>query len=81
VAVSPNPNYGKFSVTVDLVRAKPIEVSIIRASSGQTVYSTTFSEVKKQHVFDLDLKIKTDNYILIVRSEDSVNQTRIAIID
>jgi len=37
--------------------------------------------VKKQHVFDLDLKIKTDNYILIVRSEDSVNQTRIAIID
>jgi hypothetical protein len=81
VAVSPNPNYGKFSVTVDLVRAKPIEVSIIRASSGQTVYSTTFSEVKKQHVFDLDLKIKTDNYILIVKSEDSVNQTRIAIID
>lgn len=81
VAVSPNPNYGKFSVSVDLVRAKPIEVSVVRASSGQTVYSTTFSEVKKQHVFDLDLKIKTDNYILIVRSEDSVNQTRIAIID
>jgi hypothetical protein len=81
VAVSPNPNYGKFSVTVDLVQAKPIEVSIVRASSGQTVYSTTFSEVKKQHIFDLDLKVKTDNYILIVKSEDSVNQTRIAIID
>lgn len=81
VAVSPNPNYGKFSVSVNLVRAKPIEVSLVRASSGQTIYSTTFSDVKKQHIFDLDLKIKTDNYILIVRSEDSVNQTRIAIID
>jgi SprB repeat len=81
VAVSPNPNYGKFTVTVDLVRAKPIEVSVVRAASGQTVFSTTFSDAKKQHVFDLDLKVRTDNYLLIVKTEDSVNQTRIAIID
>ncbi len=81
VAVSPNPNYGKFSVTVDLVRAKPIEVSLVRASSGQTVYKTTLSEAKQQHILDMDVKVKSDNYLLIVRSEDSVNQTRIAIID
>ncbi|WP_435357995.1 SprB repeat-containing protein [Emticicia sp. SJ17W-69] len=81
VSVSPNPNYGKFAVTADLFRAKPIEVSIVRASSGQTVYSTTFPEAKKQHIFDLDLKVKTDNYLLIIKTEDSINQTRIAIID
>ncbi len=81
VAVSPNPNYGKFSVTVDLVRPKPIEVSLVRASSGQTVYKTTLSEAKQQHILDMDVKVKSDNYLLIVRSEDSVNQTRIAIID
>ncbi|MFN3785098.1 MAG: hypothetical protein ACK4R6_14365 [Spirosomataceae bacterium] len=81
VTVSPNPNYGKFTVTVDLVRAKPIEVNIIRASTGQMVYSTIISEVKKQHIFDLNLKIKTDNYLLIIKSEDSINQTRIAILD
>ncbi|MFN3487549.1 MAG: hypothetical protein ACK4YV_00365 [Emticicia sp.] len=81
VAVSPNPNYGKFSVTVDLVRAKPIEVSLVRASSGQTVYKTTLSEAKQQHLLDMDVRVKSDNYLLIVRSEDSVNQTRIAIID
>ncbi len=81
VVVLPNPNYGKFSVTVDLIRAKPIEVSLVRASSGQTVYQTTLSEAKLQHVFEMDVKVKSDNYLLIVRSEDSVNQTRIAIID
>ncbi len=81
VSVSPNPNYGKFTVTADLFQAKPIEVSVIRASTGQLVYSTTFTEAKKQHIFDLDLKVKTDNYLLIIKSEDSINQTRIAIID
>lgn len=81
ILVSPNPNYGKFTVTADLFQAKPIEVSVIRASSGQIVYSTTFTEAKKQHIFDLDLKVKTDNYLLIIKAEDSINQTRIAIID
>ncbi|WP_337045172.1 hypothetical protein [Emticicia sp. 17c] len=81
VVVSPNPSFGKFRVSVDLVRAKPIEVSLVRASSGQMVYKTTFSEAKQQHIWDMDVKVKTDNYLLIIRSEDSVNQTRIAIID
>ncbi len=81
VLVSPNPNYGKFTVTVNLIKAKPIELSLVRASSGQTVYKTTLSEAKQQHILDMDVKVKSDNYLLIVRSEDSVNQTRIAIVD
>lgn len=81
VSVSPNPNYGKFDVVVDLTRPKPIDVSVVRASTGQVVFSKSYTDLLKQHKFDLDLKVKTDTYLLIIKTEDSVNQTRVVVID
>ncbi|MCU0324557.1 MAG: SprB repeat-containing protein [Spirosomaceae bacterium] len=81
VIVSPNPNYGKFDVKVDLTRPKPVEISVFRSSTGQVVFNKVYSESLKQHQVSIDLKVRPDIYVLVVKTEESVNQIRFIIID
>jgi hypothetical protein len=70
--VFPNPNFGKFTVTVKLAKVSDATLTITRASSNAVIYLDQ-KKKEKEYVFGLDLKgFLQDVYIITIQAGKSV---------
>ena len=72
MTVFPNPNFGKFTVTVKLARANDAILSISRSSTNVQVYRDE-KKNSKEYVFEVNLTdFRQDVYIITIQASKSV---------
>lgn len=78
VVVFPNPNDGRFRVTVKLLKEANLDIKLTRATTGQIVFAKKDNN-QKNYVFDVDVIVPSDAYMLTVTSNLSSFIRRIII--
>ncbi|QMW07211.1 SprB repeat-containing protein [Spirosoma foliorum] len=80
VEISPNPNYGRFTVKVKLSRIEKVEIRLIRVTTGEVVYTASDAE-KKDYSFSINIHAKQDVYVLQVNAAHSQVSSRVLILN
>ena len=71
VEIFPNPNDGRFKVTVKLLKLANMDVKIIKSATGQVVLTKKDTGFKI-YTFEVYLSVPADFYVLTVVSNQSI---------
>lgn len=81
VGVYPNPNYGKFSLQIELSPASDVSVSMYRSLNSALVYQTD-GKGKSRYDFAIELKnFVQDVYVIVIRAGTSIYRQKVLIMN